>query len=53
MKETKALKAAIYTDILDRWYWIEGRQIIQNHKKKRKDLQKKLDSLIQELEKTK
>ena len=53
MKETKALKAAIYTDILDRWYWIEGRQIIQNHKKKRKDLQLKLDSLIQELEKAK
>jgi hypothetical protein len=53
MKEAKALKTAIYTDILDRWYWIEGRQIIQNHKKKRKDLQLKLDSLIQELEKAK
>ncbi len=52
-KESKALRAAIYTHILDRWHWIEGRQIIQNHKQKRKDLQKKLESLIQELEKTK
>ena len=53
MKETKALRAVIYTHILDRWHWIEGRQIVQNHKHKRKDLQKKLESLIQELEKTK
>jgi hypothetical protein len=53
MKESKALRAVIYTHILDRWHWIEGRQIVQNHKRKRKDLQKKLESLIQELEKTK
>ena len=53
MKEAKALRVVIYTHILDRWYWIEGRQIVQNHKHKRKDLQKKLESLIQELEKTK
>jgi hypothetical protein len=52
MKESKALKAVIYSHILDRWHWIEGRQIVQNHKQKRKDLQKKLDALIQELEKT-
>ncbi len=43
MKEAKALRAVIYTHILDRWYWIEGRQTIQNHKQKRKDLQKKLE----------
>jgi tetratricopeptide (TPR) repeat protein len=53
MKEVKALRAIIYTHILDRWHWIEGRQIVQNHKLKRKDLQKKLESLIRELEKTK
>ncbi len=53
MKESKALKAVIYSHILDRWHWIEGRQIVQNHKQKRKDLQKKLEALIQELEKTK
>ncbi len=52
MKESKVLKAVIYSHILDRWHWIEGRQIVQNHKQKRKDLQKKLDALIQELEKT-
>jgi hypothetical protein len=53
MKEAKALRATIYKHILDRWHWIEGRQIVQNHKLKRKDMQKKLESLIQELEKTK
>jgi hypothetical protein len=52
-KEARALRAVIYTHILDRWHWFEGRQIIQNHEQKRKDLQKKLDSLIQELKKTK
>ena len=52
MKEAKALKAVIYTYILDRWYWIEGQQIVQNRKQKRKDLKEKLESLIQELEKT-
>lgn len=53
MKEAKALKAVIYRHILDRWHWIEGRQIVQNHKQKRKDLQEKLEALILELEKTK
>jgi hypothetical protein len=52
MKESKALKAVIYSHILDRWHWIEGRKIVQNHKQKRKELQKKLEALIQELEKT-
>jgi hypothetical protein len=49
MKEARELKVAIYTHILDRWYWFEGRQIIQDHQKKRKDLQNQLNSLVQEL----
>jgi len=49
MKETKALKATIYTHILDRWYWFEGRQIIQSRQKRRKDLQSQLETLVQEL----
>jgi hypothetical protein len=53
MKEAKALRAVIYTDILDRWHWIEGRQIVQNHKQKKKDLQKKRDAIIRELEENK
>jgi hypothetical protein len=51
-KEAKALKARIYTHILDRWHWFEGQQIVQNRKQKRKDVQKKLDTLIRALEKT-
>jgi hypothetical protein len=39
IKEAKALKVTIYTHIFDRWYWFEGRQIIQRHQKKRKNLQ--------------
>ena len=50
MKEAKALKAIIYTHILDRWYWIEGRQIIQSRQKRRKDLQSQLETLVQELQ---
>ncbi len=49
MKEAKALNATIYTYILDRWHWFEGRQIIQNRKQKRKDLQKELETLNREL----
>jgi len=49
MKEAKELKATIYTHIIDRWYWFEGRQIIQNHQIKRKDLQNQLETLFQEL----
>ena len=52
MKEAKALKAAIYTHVLDRWYWFEGQQIIQNRRWKRKDFQKKLDDLTRELKET-
>jgi hypothetical protein len=51
MKEAKALKIDIYSQILDRWHWIEGQQIIQNHKHKRKDLRQQLENLIRELEK--
>jgi hypothetical protein len=52
IKEAKALKATIYTHILDRWHWFEGRQIVQNHQKKRKDLQNQLETLVQELKNT-
>ncbi|MEJ2166827.1 MAG: hypothetical protein P8X90_14960 [Desulfobacterales bacterium] len=51
MTEAKALEAVIYTHVLDRWYWFEGQQIIQNRRWKRKDVQKKLDDLIRELKK--
>ena len=50
MKEARELKVAIYTHILDRWYWFEGRQIIQDQLKRRKDLQNQLESLVQELQ---
>lgn len=49
MTEAKALEAVIYTHVLDRWYWFEGQQIIQNRRWKRKDVQKKLDDLIRAL----
>ncbi len=52
MREAQKLKAAIYTHILDRWYWFEGRQIIQGHQKQREDFQDQLKVLIQELENT-
>ncbi len=49
MQEAKALKAVIYTHILDRWNWFEGRQIIQNQHRKRKDFKKQLDKIVTEL----
>ena len=49
MTEAKALEAVIYTYVLDRWYWFEGQQIIQDRRWKRKDFQKKLDDLTREL----
>ena len=52
IKEAKELKVAIYTHILDRWYWFEGRQIIQSHQKRRKELQNQLETLVQELKDT-
>ena len=53
MREAKALQAEIYRHILDRWYWFEGRQIIQNRSRKRSDLRQKLEALIRELDETK
>jgi hypothetical protein len=50
MNEAKELKAVIYTHILDRWHWLEGQQIIQGRKQKRKALQQQLDNLNQALE---
>jgi len=52
MQEAKALKSVIYTHILDRWNWFEGQQIIQNQLQKRKDLQKRLEALNDELRET-
>ncbi len=49
MKEAQELKVAIHTHILDRWYWFEGRQIIQNQLQNRKDLRNQLETLVQEL----
>ena len=50
MKEAGQLKVTIYTHILDRWYWFEGRQIIQNQQKKRKELRSQLETLVRELQ---
>ena len=49
MKEVKALKASIYTHILDRWHWFEGPQLIQGSKYRRKYIQQQLDELEKEL----
>ena len=49
MKEARALKAVIYTHVLDRWNWFEGQQIIQNKLHQRKDFRKQLDALNAEL----
>ena len=49
IKEAKALKMTIFTHILDRWYWFEGRQVIQSRPKNRKDLQNQVETLAQEL----
>ena len=49
MKEAKALKAVIYSRILDHGNWFEGRQIIQNQHRKRKDFKKELDNIVKEL----
>ena len=52
MKEADELKVTIYTHILDRWYWFEGRQIIQNQQKRRRDLRNQLESLVRKLQET-
>ena len=49
LKEAKKLKISIYTHILDRWYWFEGQQVIQDAKQKRKTLVEELRALQKEL----
>jgi hypothetical protein len=49
LKEAKALKISIYNQILDRWHWFEGQQIIQNKKQKRRALVEELRALQKEL----
>ena len=49
LKEAKKLKISIYTHILDRWYWLEGQQVIQGVKQKRKTLVEELRALQKEL----
>ena len=48
IKEAKALKAAIYTHILDRWYWFEGQQLVQGAKIRRKKLEQDIRTLKKE-----
>jgi hypothetical protein len=50
MKEAKELKINIYSNILDRWYWFEGQQIIQGSQHRRRSIQQKVDRLKEELE---
>lgn len=49
LKEAKALKIEIYNNILDRWHWFEGQQIIQGKKQKRRALVEELRALQKEL----
>jgi len=49
LKEAKALKINIYNQILDRWYWFEGQQVIQGTRQKRRAIVEKLRALQKEL----
>ncbi len=49
MKEARTLKAEIYTRILDHWYWFEGRQVIQNKLRRKREIQDRLEALNSEL----
>jgi hypothetical protein len=49
LKEAKELKITIYRNILDRWHWFEGQQVIQGTKQKRRALVEKLAALKREL----
>jgi len=49
LKETKALKISIYNQILDRWHWFEGRQLIQGTLKSRRSMVEELRKLQKEL----
>jgi hypothetical protein len=50
MKAAKQLKAGIYTQILDRWHWFEGQQIIQGSRRQRQNFQRQFETLQKELE---
>jgi len=49
LKEAKALKITIYNDILDRWHWFEGQQMIQGTRQKRRSIAEELRALQKEL----
>jgi hypothetical protein len=49
LKEAKALKISIYNDILDRWHWFEGQQVIQGSRQNRRSMVKELKVLQKEL----
>jgi hypothetical protein len=49
LMEAKALKISIYNQILDRWHWFEGQQLIQGIKQNRKSIAKELKALQKEL----
>ena len=49
LKEAKKLKIDIYTQIIDRWYWFEGQQLVQGAKMRRKKLEQELRTLKKEL----
>jgi len=49
-REAMALKIDIYNQILDRWHWFEGQQLIQGKQQKRRSIAEKLRILQKELE---
>jgi len=49
LREATALKISIYTQILNRWYWFEGKQVIQGIKQNRRSIAKELQGLQKEL----
>jgi hypothetical protein len=49
LKEAKALKISIFNQILDRWHWFEGQQVIQGIKQTRRSMVKELKALQKEL----
>ena len=49
LREAKALKISIYNQILDRWHWFEGQQVIQGIKQNRRSIAKELKVLQKEL----
>lgn len=49
MKAAEQLKASVYNQILDRWYWFEGQQIIQGSRRQRRDFQRELETLQKDL----